>query len=81
MKIMVYILFFGLFCLFGLLVLACLFRAFGFLLSSFSFLMNKLPEKVKKEKIDTADDFDELRFNFCSPEMESIKVGVEDDVK
>lgn len=77
MKTMIYILFFGLFCLMGLLVLACLFRAFGFLLSSFNFFMSKLPKKEKAEKA-VEISVDEKSDLPC--EMESVKVGDENDI-
>ena len=74
MKIMIYILFFGLFCLISIVGLAVLFRALGFLVSSFAFLMGKLPKKENAVEISV----DEKSSLPC--EMESVKVGDEDDI-
>lgn len=77
MKVMIYILFFGLFCLISIVGLAVLFRALGFLVSSFAFLMSKLPKKEKAEKA-VEISVDEKSDLPC--EMESVKVGDEDDI-
>ena len=77
MKAMIYILFFGLFCLVSIVVLAVLFRALGFLVSSFAFLMGKLPKKEKAAKAAEVS-VDEKSSLPC--EMESVKVGDEDDI-
>lgn len=80
MKVMIYILFFGLFCLISIVGLAVLFRALGFLISSFAFLMSKLPKKEKAEKAEKAVEISVDEKSDLPCEMESGKVGDEDDI-
>ncbi len=88
MKIMIYILFFGIFLVFFILIFGILMRSIGFIASSFRYMADKISMSVKKNNAVFGENGYGFKFTTKDvvekiAEMESVEIkeGVEDDIE